>query len=93
MLSFSILPRFSQNTVNRLNEAMDIIDLETARENPEFALVISGVCLQFAIEHENFLTLALACKSVVCCRVSPIQKAEIVELVCIFVVLFFLSYF
>ena len=28
-----------------------------------------------------FLELAMACKSVICCRVSPLQKADVVKLV------------
>ena len=30
---------------------------------------------------QSFLDLALACKAVICCRVSPLQKAEVVKLV------------
>lgn len=30
---------------------------------------------------DSFLELALICKSVICCRVSPLQKAEVVRLV------------
>ena len=49
-----------------------------------FALVIEGQTLHHALEPENrlhLLALATACKAVVCCRVSPKQKAEVVELV------------
>jgi len=30
---------------------------------------------------QHFLKFAVSCKSVICCRVSPLQKAEIVEMV------------
>lgn len=43
-------------------------------------LVIDGAALKFALSHElrrEFLQLCLSCKSVICCRVSPIQKAEV----------------
>jgi phospholipid-transporting ATPase len=30
---------------------------------------------------QDFLDLAISCKTVICCRVSPKQKAEVVELV------------
>lgn len=50
----------------------------------ELALVIEGRSLQHALGAELaplFLELASACKAVVCCRVSPLQKALVVELV------------
>ncbi|XP_078481609.1 phospholipid-transporting ATPase IA isoform X3 [Ciona intestinalis] len=58
--------------------------LEEAPETSKFALIITGSTLQHALHkelEETFLDLALSCKAVVCCRVSPIQKAMIVELV------------
>ncbi|KAJ5815652.1 hypothetical protein N7474_007429 [Penicillium riverlandense] len=53
-------------------------DLET------LALVIDGKSLTFALEKDMeklFLDLAVQCKAVVCCRVSPLQKALVVKLV------------
>ncbi|XP_076443578.1 phospholipid-transporting ATPase ID-like [Babylonia areolata] len=50
----------------------------------EFALVISGQSLVFALKPEVeglFLELACTCKAVICCRVTPLQKAMVVELV------------
>eukprot|EP00835_Amoeboradix_gromovi_P003661 NODE_251_length_12882_cov_0.075334.p1 type:complete len:1159 gc:universal NODE_251_length_12882_cov_0.075334:2349-5825(+) len=47
-------------------------------------LVITGKTLGFALQPENelmFLRLACLCKSVICCRVSPLQKALVVKLV------------
>lgn len=43
-----------------------------------FALVIDGKALTFALEDDMkhmFLNLAIECASVICCRVSPKQKA------------------
>jgi phospholipid-transporting ATPase len=48
------------------------------------ALVIDGKSLDFALEEDvkdTFLELALLCKAVVCCRVTPLQKALVVKLV------------
>ncbi|KAJ3324656.1 hypothetical protein HDV06_006549 [Boothiomyces sp. JEL0866] len=48
------------------------------------ALIIDGKSLNFALEDDvkdTFLELALLCKAVVCCRVSPLQKALVVKLV------------
>lgn len=48
------------------------------------ALIIDGKSLGFALEKDVekvFLELAVLCKAVVCCRVSPLQKALVVKLV------------
>lgn len=48
------------------------------------ALVIDGRSLEYALTPDlrrDFMRIALNCKSVICCRVSPFQKAEMVELV------------
>ncbi|GJJ67904.1 phospholipid-transporting ATPase [Entomortierella parvispora] len=48
------------------------------------ALVIDGKSLGYALEKDVekvFLELAVLCKAVVCCRVSPLQKALVVKLV------------
>uniref|UniRef100_A0AAV2L9T4 Phospholipid-transporting ATPase n=1 Tax=Knipowitschia caucasica TaxID=637954 RepID=A0AAV2L9T4_KNICA len=53
------------------------------KEN-ELALIIDGQTLKYALSFElrqNFLDLALSCKAVICCRVSPLQKSEIVDMV------------
>ncbi|KAG9345376.1 hypothetical protein JZ751_009923 [Albula glossodonta] len=50
----------------------------------EYALVISGHSLAHALEadmEQEFLDTACACKAVICCRVTPLQKALVVELV------------
>ncbi|KIJ30028.1 hypothetical protein M422DRAFT_36734 [Sphaerobolus stellatus SS14] len=50
----------------------------------DLALIIDGKSLGFALEKslsKQFLELAIMCKAVVCCRVSPLQKALVVKLV------------
>lgn len=47
--------------------------------NP-MTLIIDGASLKFALLPElklDFLRLCTSCKSVICCRVSPMQKAEV----------------
>jgi phospholipid-transporting ATPase len=47
-------------------------------------LIIDGKSLSYALEDDIkfvFLELACLCKTVVCCRVSPLQKALVVKLV------------
>ena len=46
----------------------------------KLALVIDGKCLMYALDPNlrvNLLNLSLNCSSVVCCRVSPLQKAQV----------------
>ncbi|XP_069129407.1 phospholipid-transporting ATPase VA-like isoform X2 [Argopecten irradians] len=50
----------------------------------EYALVIDGHTMAFALDkslEETFLKLTVRCKSVVCCRSTPIQKGMVVKLV------------
>ncbi|XP_062111744.1 phospholipid-transporting ATPase 3 isoform X2 [Humulus lupulus] len=51
---------------------------------PKLALVIDGKCLMYALDPSLrviLLNLSLNCSSVVCCRVSPLQKAQVTSLV------------
>ncbi|XP_026326361.1 phospholipid-transporting ATPase IA isoform X2 [Hyposmocoma kahamanoa] len=54
------------------------------RKQNDVALIVDGKTLTYAAGSDlkkDFLDLCLSCKVVVCCRVSPIQKAEMVEMV------------
>lgn len=51
---------------------------------PTHALIIDGESLKLVLQDElrqRFLLLCKQCKSVLCCRVSPAQKAAVVQLV------------
>uniref|UniRef100_H0XU14 Phospholipid-transporting ATPase n=1 Tax=Otolemur garnettii TaxID=30611 RepID=H0XU14_OTOGA len=53
------------------------------KEN-DLALIIDGATLKYALNidiKKKFLSLALSCRAVLCCRMSPLQKAEIVDMV------------
>ena len=52
-------------------------------EEPTFGLVITGSSLQYALAEyrDLFLEVSKLCQSVICCRVTPLQKAEVVELI------------
>lgn len=59
-------------------QADGTIELET------LALIIDGKSLTYALEKDMeklFLDLAVMCKAVICCRVSPLQKALVVKVV------------
>ncbi|CAM0957022.1 unnamed protein product [Alopecurus aequalis] len=50
----------------------------------KLAFIIDGRCLMYALDpalRVNLLGLSLTCHSVVCCRVSPLQKAQVTSLV------------
>lgn len=50
----------------------------------DLALIIDGHTLTFALNEEIeqlFLEISCKCRSVICCRVSPLQKAMVVKLV------------
>ncbi|KAF5890867.1 putative phospholipid-transporting ATPase VD isoform X1, partial [Clarias magur] len=49
-----------------------------------FTLVIDGRTLEFAMKKElqkAFLDVAVSCRSVICCRSTPLQKSQVVRLV------------
>lgn len=55
----------------------------------QHALVIDGLTLAVVLSgdlKEKFLDLASRCKSVICCRVSPKQKAQITYLVKVYTI-------
>ncbi|KAK9114005.1 hypothetical protein Syun_020802 [Stephania yunnanensis] len=50
----------------------------------KLALVIDGKCLMYALDpalRGTLLDLSLNCSSVICCRVSPLQKAQVTSMV------------
>ena len=56
----------------------------TADNSDDVSLIIDGKTLIHALDdslRRDFIELCTRCTSVICCRVSPIQKAEMVELV------------
>ncbi|KDP21262.1 hypothetical protein JCGZ_21733 [Jatropha curcas] len=80
------IARFIKEEVKRelkkcLEEAQHY--LSTA-SGPKLALIIDGKCLMYALDptlRVMLLNLSLNCNSVVCCRVSPLQKAQVISLV------------
>ena len=58
--------------------------LQNAQRAGDYGLVVTGAALDHALTAElesMFIELSLKCSSVICCRVTPLQKAKIVELV------------
>ncbi|OWF44221.1 phospholipid-transporting ATPase VA [Mizuhopecten yessoensis] len=66
--------------INRNKESSQVEN----KPKKEYALVIDGHTLAYALDKEleaTFLKLTVRCKSVVCCRSTPIQKGMVVKLV------------
>ncbi|CAO3630552.1 unnamed protein product [Cunninghamella blakesleeana] len=78
----NILEKLSQKTIQIAADGHQHDDDEGGKED---ALIIEGSALTEIYESEDvklkLLQLALQCKSVICCRVSPLQKALMVDLV------------
>lgn len=63
----------------RMEEYLD--EAERVADDVDMALVIDGRCLMYALDpligRGTLLKLCMLCKAVVCCRVSPLQKAQV----------------
>ncbi|EZA50765.1 putative phospholipid-transporting ATPase ID [Ooceraea biroi] len=71
----------SDTEYNPSREEQDEHEMETPTE---FAVVINGHSLVHALHpqlEQLFLEVSSQCKSVICCRVTPLQKAMVVELI------------
>ncbi|KAI8335810.1 hypothetical protein BC941DRAFT_64273 [Chlamydoabsidia padenii] len=82
MLLLSVNARDEQETLEQLRNSQNQVDHVSG--NQKCALVIDGESLKFALEapaREELLRLGTQCMAVVCCRVSPMQKAKVVNLV------------
>ncbi|KAH7661072.1 P-type ATPase subfamily IV protein [Dioscorea alata] len=67
----------------QIESALHVTTQESDESTP-FALIVDGGALELALQPDlrsSFLHLAVTCASVICCRVSPKQKALITELV------------
>ncbi|KAK6128049.1 hypothetical protein DH2020_038213 [Rehmannia glutinosa] len=72
-----------ENILMQITNATQMVKLE---KDPQaaFALIIDGKTLTHTLEDDmkhQFLNLAIGCASVICCRVSPKQKALVTRLV------------
>ena len=80
---FSLLIQVCQETIlNQLTTGHQQVMLDPGLDI-SYALIIDGKALGYALEDatkKKFFEIAIKCASVICCRVSPKQKA----LVCVF---------
>lgn len=68
------------DVADSLKEALERVN---SHHHTRFAAVFDGKALKVALKNhrEDLLAFTLRCESVLCCRVTPIQKAKAVELV------------
>uniref|UniRef100_A0A3Q2XZQ5 Phospholipid-transporting ATPase n=1 Tax=Hippocampus comes TaxID=109280 RepID=A0A3Q2XZQ5_HIPCM len=74
----------SANTAEGVKEELQTETVQDDKVDGEYALVINGHSLAFALEKGlelELLRTACMCQTVICCRVTPLQKAQVVELV------------
>ncbi|GMM52574.1 aminophospholipid-translocating P4-type ATPase [Starmerella bacillaris] len=76
-----------EEVCNNIRAKLDVISKFdsslTASDCEDLALIIDGHSLTHALQSDidtEFLDLACMCKAVICCRVSPLQKALVVKL-------------
>ncbi|XP_011471529.1 phospholipid-transporting ATPase ID isoform X1 [Oryzias latipes] len=58
--------------------------VQDEKVNGEYAMLINGHSLAFALEEDlelELLRTVCMCQTVICCRVTPLQKAQVVQLV------------
>ncbi|RGB34694.1 hypothetical protein C1646_701333 [Rhizophagus diaphanus] len=88
VMSVNSVPRSSTSHAREMSLGRSLSIISGVSNSPRpggHALVIDGVALKYALEEpwsrKLLLDLACRCKGVICCRVSPLQKAKVVELV------------
>lgn len=75
------------NSKEEVDEAVAVAKLDHSAPNDKYAIILTGDVLTTVFDHANvtlqkkFLILCKSCKSVLCCRVSPAQKAQVVKIV------------
>lgn len=73
-------PRGTNNNNKLTNSKEDSIEYD---ENSGFAIVVNGHSLVYCLANDleqKFLEIVTQCKAVICCRVTPLQKAMVVAL-------------
>ncbi|KAI9495916.1 hypothetical protein BDB00DRAFT_810959 [Zychaea mexicana] len=82
MLLISVSGRDEHDTMVQIRKAQ--IEVGEKSSYQKCALVIDGESLKYALEppiKDELLSLGTQCMAVICCRVSPMQKANVVNLV------------
>ncbi|XP_059634389.1 probable phospholipid-transporting ATPase 5 [Cornus florida] len=81
--SYNQVKAMKEDILRQIESSYQVICGEGNKDSP-FSLVVDGRALEIALRgdvKDQFLRLAVHCASVICCRVSPKQKALITRLV------------
>ncbi|CAG8530283.1 11561_t:CDS:10 [Diversispora eburnea] len=87
MLLIIIAATDKRSTGHQLKDALNKFfgpNVDSVNRSSKHALIIDGETLKYALDNslkDLLLDLGKRCQSVVCCRVSPLQKAKVVALV------------
>ncbi|RIA84941.1 hypothetical protein C1645_808533 [Glomus cerebriforme] len=85
MLLIVISASDKESAKRQLDDALNkFFGPQAENKNSKHALIIDGETLKYALDKNikpQFLELGKRCQSVVCCRVSPLQKAKVVGMV------------
>lgn len=80
--------KFSNNTIDKTAGNMTVgfgpLSPPSSSVHSSLGLVIDGKTLAYALDKtlgDKFLSLAKRCRSVLCCRSTPLQKSMVVKLV------------
>lgn len=77
--------KIERTVLQKLNDSLQqALDSERTQTGLDLALIIDGRCLMHALDPQlrgTLLKLSMLCKAVVCCRVSPLQKAQVTSLI------------
>ncbi|XP_018349951.1 PREDICTED: phospholipid-transporting ATPase ID isoform X2 [Trachymyrmex septentrionalis] len=76
--------RWDKESDTEYNPSRDEQDEHEMEQSTGFAVVINGHSLVHALHpqlEQLFLEVSSQCKAVICCRVTPLQKAMVVELI------------
>jgi phospholipid-translocating ATPase len=78
-------PNLPRQSMGALSHPSDIVGHDNGRKAGGYGLVIDGAALRHAfaepLSKELLLELSTRCNVVICCRASPLQKAQVVRLV------------
>lgn len=76
--------RWCAQILDQLAKGLALLKEHTRAPHEELSLVIDGKALAVLLHsrREELLRLGVACRAVICCRVSPLQKALVTRWVC-----------
>ncbi|XP_056402756.1 phospholipid-transporting ATPase ID-like [Hyla sarda] len=70
--------------INKCSKASHVIPDDELKGDDTYGIIINGHSLAYALEESmevELLRTACMCQAVICCRVTPLQKAQVVQLV------------